>query len=75
MLGKLFRRRLINAIAELAEQEESFTQFTVSQASDAGTWKQEVEDYENNPQNPNPYELPKSGELTPFFRSDILTKI
>lgn len=59
--GKTFRKRLINALKVLAEQEEEFAKFSVAQASSVPAWKKAVDDFEADPMSPNPYQLPKSG--------------
>ncbi|KAL1738360.1 hypothetical protein HDZ31DRAFT_11248, partial [Schizophyllum fasciatum] len=60
-LGALLRRRLVDALAELAAQESECAEFARGQAVHAAKWEAEVEAFEHNTSKPNPFEMPKSG--------------
>jgi hypothetical protein len=62
-LGELLKKRLLKAIPERNFQRDSLATFTEHQAEHVPTWKAMVEAFEANSENPNPYELPKSGTL------------
>ncbi|KAE9383792.1 hypothetical protein BT96DRAFT_843349, partial [Gymnopus androsaceus JB14] len=61
--GKLLHKRCIVAIQELALQEASLEWFSGEQIAEIPLWRQAVEDFEDNPSKPNPFELPSSGTL------------
>ncbi|KAL1740799.1 hypothetical protein HDZ31DRAFT_46757 [Schizophyllum fasciatum] len=60
-LGSLLRRRLVDALAELAAQESELAEFEKGQASHTKTWEEEVRVFEQDASKPNPFEMPKSG--------------
>ncbi|KAL1739019.1 hypothetical protein HDZ31DRAFT_50063, partial [Schizophyllum fasciatum] len=60
-LGRLLRRRAIDALEELAYQSEELRAFTVGQAEYVGGWARTVLEFERDPTAFNPFELPKTG--------------
>ncbi|KAL1698469.1 hypothetical protein EV121DRAFT_284741 [Schizophyllum commune] len=60
-LGVLLRRRLVDALAELAAQEGELAEFAKGQAVHTKAWEAEVEAFERDKSKTNPFEMPKSG--------------
>ncbi|TRM55184.1 hypothetical protein BD626DRAFT_579197 [Schizophyllum amplum] len=60
-LGRLLRRRAIDALEELARQAEELRAFTEGQASYVEGWAATVIAFERDPSVFNPFELPKTG--------------
>ncbi|KAL1689041.1 hypothetical protein GGG16DRAFT_126749 [Schizophyllum commune] len=61
-LGALLRRRLVDAIAELAIQEGELAEFKRGQAANAPVWEAEVDAFvKDKVGQPNPFEMPKTG--------------
>lgn len=62
-IGALLLRRLKRAVVECKVQNDAFEAFSEQQADQVPAWKEMVENFEMDGSKPNPYELPKSGEL------------
>ncbi|KAF7304206.1 CxC2 domain-containing protein [Mycena indigotica] len=60
-VSALLRRRLDKAHAELAVQEEAFQQLTIGHADRVPDWKKQVDDFETDNTNSNPYESKSTG--------------
>lgn len=71
-VGLLLLKRWLRAVDELAAQEEAFEAFTSNQLAEIPAWKKSVEDYENDPTKPNPYQMPKSSTCIPPHPRTIL---
>ena len=66
MTGTLFLKRFNNAFKMSAKQKEVFNQLSATFSTQTiKKWEAMVETWEVNPQAPNPYKEPESGEL--FF--------
>lgn len=66
VLGIILKRRLAKAKTQKAEHQEHFNQFSEKQSKYVPDWLEMVKKWEKNrEENPNPYVVPKTGEL--FF--------
>ncbi|KAL1714108.1 hypothetical protein EV715DRAFT_295467 [Schizophyllum commune] len=60
-LGLLLRRRLIDALGELMQQRKELEEFKRGQQGREKAWEAEVNKFEQDSSQPNPFELPKTG--------------
>ncbi|KAF7321843.1 CxC2 domain-containing protein [Mycena kentingensis (nom. inval.)] len=67
----LLRRRLFKARAELAKQEEAFTEFSKAQAADVPAWMEQVHAYEADRDLPNPYKAKQDGKTEREVRDEF----
>ncbi|KAJ7912792.1 hypothetical protein B0H13DRAFT_2232409 [Mycena leptocephala] len=70
-LGKLLKKRLLNAIVQRNIQMASLEVFTVNQMEHVPEWKAAVEAFEADATKPNPYEIPKTGMSEHDVRLDF----
>ncbi|KAJ7824915.1 hypothetical protein B0H13DRAFT_2241284 [Mycena leptocephala] len=70
-LGKLLKKRLLNAIVQRNIQMASLEVFTVNQMEHVPEWKVAVEAFEADATKPNPYEIPKTGMSEHDVRLDF----
>ncbi|KAE9388174.1 hypothetical protein BT96DRAFT_836658 [Gymnopus androsaceus JB14] len=70
-MAELFRRRLLTAIEELANQEDSFCKFSSAQLEHIASWMEAVSKSEGGESNENPYSIPKSGLGLQDIRAQI----
>ncbi|KAJ7020502.1 hypothetical protein C8F04DRAFT_1274966 [Mycena alexandri] len=58
---ELLRKRFDRATQELADQTAAFDEFSAQQAARVPEWRQQVLDFEQDDQKPNPYEIVVQG--------------
>ncbi|KAK7025934.1 hypothetical protein VNI00_015849 [Paramarasmius palmivorus] len=70
-LGVLLSRRLKLASEWRDKQEAMYRSFTLNQAAHVPQWQQMVEEYEEDPTKPNPYEYDKEGITIQEVRAQL----